>query len=630
MTTMQQYGDVHQPHSSSLAHAPPNGAQSSMSHYPSQYQQPPILQHGQPSYGSQSQYGHAYSNGVPSGYQVQSHMNPSVAPLPAMSTSGPGSTLPASQYNGSHTFDQTGQVAPPGMKPRVTATLWEDEGTLCFQVEAKGICVARREDNHMINGTKLLNVAGMTRGRRDGILKSEKVRHVVKIGPMHLKGVWIPYERALEFANKEKITESLYPLFVHDIGSLLYHPSNQNGRTSVSATMTAVEQSRRRPDQRYIGAPQTSQSPSLHHHHSMSSSIPSHMPQPNSIAPHPNAARPGLDRAHTFPTPPASASSIMAMGSQGNSYEWNSPSVSNMQNGQPLSIDTGISNTRSVPTTPASTPPGAMQNMAAYSTTQGYDSSRQLYSAPPAQQGQYSAGPPPVDRYSQPMQGGVYPKTEMAPPSRTATEQDHHAETKPSEALLNQASSGHDDEAEHESEYTHTSAPYNSSRNYSYAATNGVHGETAHLSPDMTGSPHQNGSGRATPRTTTTGTAWNPAYTAQRAQPAATSLMNVMSNDSRHAPNGGSDGYTAPPIHSGYPSQYPSANTVPSAKRGRDDEDEQDYARHRDGGADDLDGLKRRKTMREDSVGGGAVGSPFSGNGSIQRSQQPTVQQRRR
>jgi hypothetical protein len=45
-------------------------------------------------------------------------------------------------------------------------------------------------DNHFINGTKLLNVAGMTRGRRDGILKSEKTRHVVKIGPMHLKGVW--------------------------------------------------------------------------------------------------------------------------------------------------------------------------------------------------------------------------------------------------------------------------------------------------------------------------------------------------------------------------------------------------------------------------------------------------------
>jgi enhanced filamentous growth protein 1 len=89
------------------------------------------------------------------------------------------------------------------MKPRVTTTLWEDEGTLCFQVEAKGICVARREgtfscfictiniiDNNMVNGTKLLNVAGMSRGKRDGILKSEKSRAVVKVGAMHLKGVW--------------------------------------------------------------------------------------------------------------------------------------------------------------------------------------------------------------------------------------------------------------------------------------------------------------------------------------------------------------------------------------------------------------------------------------------------------
>lgn len=52
------------------------------------------------------------------------------------------------------------------------------------------LTVRLHTDNHMINGTKLLNVAGMTRGRRDGILKSEKMRHVVKIGPMHLKGVW--------------------------------------------------------------------------------------------------------------------------------------------------------------------------------------------------------------------------------------------------------------------------------------------------------------------------------------------------------------------------------------------------------------------------------------------------------
>ncbi|KAH6668816.1 transcription regulator HTH, apses-type DNA-binding domain-containing protein [Halenospora varia] len=166
----------------------------------------------------------------PEHHSPQQQYNPNQGlPLPSMSTSGlppisQGGYPPMPQQE--MAIDTTGQVAPPGSKPRVTATLWEDEGTLCFQVDVKGTCVARREDNHMINGTKLLNVAGMTRGRRDGILKAEKQKHVVKIGPMHLKGVWIPFEKALEFANKEKITEALYPLFVHNIGALLYHPVN--------------------------------------------------------------------------------------------------------------------------------------------------------------------------------------------------------------------------------------------------------------------------------------------------------------------------------------------------------------------------------------------------------------------
>lgn len=132
-------------------------------------------------------------------------------------------------------FDPTGQTCPPGGKPRVTTTYWEDEGTLCFQVEAKSICVTRREDNDMINGTKLLNVAGMSRGKRDGILKGEKVRSVVKVGAMHLKGVWIPFERALEFANKEHITDLLYPLFVANIKTFLYHPANYVRTTAVMA-----------------------------------------------------------------------------------------------------------------------------------------------------------------------------------------------------------------------------------------------------------------------------------------------------------------------------------------------------------------------------------------------------------
>ena len=32
----------------------------------------------------------------------------------------------------------------------MTATLWEDEGSLCYQVEAKGVCVARREGKRMM------------------------------------------------------------------------------------------------------------------------------------------------------------------------------------------------------------------------------------------------------------------------------------------------------------------------------------------------------------------------------------------------------------------------------------------------------------------------------------------------
>ncbi|KAK6074609.1 apses transcription factor [Seiridium cupressi] len=230
-------------------------------------------------------------------------------------------------------MDATGQVAPPGVKPRVQATLWEDEGSLCFHVEAKGISVARREDNHMINGTKLLNVAGMTRGRRDGILKSEKVRHVVKIGPTFLKGVWVPFERALDFANKEKITEMLYPLFVHNIGALLYHPTNQS-RTDQA--VSSIEQRNAKLGQKDLG--QTGVLPSVLQR------FPG--PQPGGVS-HNSSGRPVLDRSHTFPTPPTRASSIMGSQTSTNN-QWN-----------PTGIDTCLPNHNGNPrpATPANSPP---------------------------------------------------------------------------------------------------------------------------------------------------------------------------------------------------------------------------------------------------------------------------------
>ncbi|KAJ2036473.1 hypothetical protein H4S04_008772 [Coemansia sp. S16] len=74
----------------------------------------------------------------------------------------------------------------------------------------------------MINGTKLLNVVGMSRGKRDGILKNEKGRRVVKVGPMHLKGVWIPFDRARFLAEQFKVVDVLFPIFQPDPNSYLY------------------------------------------------------------------------------------------------------------------------------------------------------------------------------------------------------------------------------------------------------------------------------------------------------------------------------------------------------------------------------------------------------------------------
>ena len=448
----------------------------------------------------------------------------------------------------------------------------------------------------------------------------------------------IPFERALEFANKEKITESLYPLFVHDIGALLYHPSNQTRASVGSAAMAAVDRNRR-PDpmqtQRYLTGPTTTQPPSLHHHHSMSNPIGAAMSQPpHAIQPHPSSGRPGIDRAHTFPTPPTSASSIMGMGNQGSSYEWNGTNVQNVPGNQPLSIDTGLSNTRSVPTTPASTPPGNVQPGMSYPTAQSYDGSRPMYSAPPAQAPQYAQSQQMMG-YRPPVQDGAYPKTEMAPPR--APDQ---GDVKPVDSMVpqsdeqvNPSQGDHEGDPDGQNEYTHTNAPFNGSRApYGYNSNTvpgPIHPEHPHLSPEMTGSPHQNGSGRATPRTTATGqTQWTQGYPTPQRQPAPSSNLYSVMSDTRGTTNGNAppESYAPPGAVPQYPSQaYAASNGVPApGKRGRDDEDHDPYRPDSVQG-DDMDGLKRRKTMD-----GGAVGAPYARdpNPGLQRAH--TISQRTR
>ncbi|KAG0274447.1 hypothetical protein BGZ95_009788 [Linnemannia exigua] len=150
-----------------------------------------------------------------------------------------------------HSHDNLAALTPPPSAPipqhdlpplrtRLTNTIWEDEHTFCYQVDVKGVCVARRADNHMVNGTKLLNVVGMSRGKRDGILKNEKGRVVVKVGAMHLKGVWIPLDRAMHHAKAHNIEENLYPLLVEDPAAFLYqHPHT----AAVSSDMRWTPQS---------------------------------------------------------------------------------------------------------------------------------------------------------------------------------------------------------------------------------------------------------------------------------------------------------------------------------------------------------------------------------------------------
>ncbi|KAI8637741.1 transcription regulator HTH, apses-type DNA-binding domain-containing protein [Parasitella parasitica] len=149
-------------------------------------------------------------------------------PPPSVPTSVPHLFQPyptlsrSSSYLHNSGYSRASGSNKPPSRPRLTTTLWEDESTICYQVDCRGICVARRQDNNMINGTKLLNVAGMSRGKRDGILKNERGRAVVKVGAMHLKGVWIPFVRAKALATQFKILDVLYPIFSDDPASHLY------------------------------------------------------------------------------------------------------------------------------------------------------------------------------------------------------------------------------------------------------------------------------------------------------------------------------------------------------------------------------------------------------------------------
>ena len=389
---------------------------------------------------------------------------------------------------------------------------------------------------------------------------------------------------------------------MHNIGALLYHPTNSS-RTG--AVMQAMD--RRNYDSKQhkqgLGGASGAQPPPLQHHHSVNNPVNSQVSQSShSIAPHPGSGRPGIDRAHTFPTPPTSASSGIGMGSSGSSYDWSAQSMANGVSGpQPLSME---SHAQSTPATPATTPPGtALPNMHSYSGPASYDNGRSMYPSNGAQQASYPAQQP-----------SSFIKHEMGPPSaRGAGSVPEHLDQKPEVYAHTQSTEhghhGADDEGgpEHDAEYSaENPAAYSAGRaayNYTAAPSMGsLHGDQSQISSDLNTSPHQNGSARGTPRTSTGSQAqWQNGY---NTPPRGSGYYNVT-NETRGTPVNGStssDAYDSNPLPAGYaPTQM---NGPASGKRMRD-EDEHDL--RSDGRTDEMEHSKRRKTLEG--------GSSYDGDG---------------
>jgi protein SOK2 len=206
-----------------------------------------------------------------------------------------------------------------------------------------------------------------------------------------------------------------------------------------------------------------------------------------------------------------------------------------------------------------------------YQTSQAYDASRQVYTAQPSQT-QY---PSQQMRFGGPLPGTTYAaKTDMGPPPR-AGESDQQGDVKP-------AHGDEEGEHDHDHEYTHTNAPYNTTQGaYNYNTNSaGVSGD---VHDQLSSSPHQNGSGRATPRTAATPQQqWQSNYNAP----------HVMEP---RGPAGTANGTY-------FPSQpFPSESLPPPNKRVRDlDDDEAE------------DGMKRQKTGHESNDGGPVGGNNFN------------------
>lgn len=262
--------------------------------------------------------------------------------------------------------------------------------------------------------------------------------------------------------------------------------------------------------------------PPLHHHHGMQNPLHTSLPPHPNLAPHPQNLRPGLDRAMSFPTPPSSASSVMGVNPDGTTSFWSG----GMGGSNSLAIDT-VMNSRSMPTTPATTPPGGALQQLQYPPP-----NPSLYNSNQSGMSQNSIAQQNMQRFGQPLPqpGQQYmsqnrdasnmgpPPTSRGPPttlSRPSSRQNNAEEVHPKEEGVEEQNglgegADHEDhdqdqgeeeaehEADHEEEYTHDTNYSNGHRGGSYYPPLTAD-HTPHLSPEMTGSPSHGGQAPSTP-----------------------------------------------------------------------------------------------------------------------------------
>jgi len=300
--------------------------------------------------------------------------------------------------------------------------------------------------------------------------------------------------------------------------------------------------------------------------HSASSSI-SHI-QP--LAGH-HAHRPSIDRAHTFPTPPASATTAMAPVSATASYDWGHSAPH-----PAIEHTTALSTVKSLPTSPANSPPENTLQQIQYPTSQVmYDPTRPMYHMP---------GP----NYTvAPIHHG-YGKTEMPPPPSRKFES----------AIIKD-----------ETETTRPDSGYTVNGSENYDRPNTYQGPLSSQQVD-TVKQRSTSPSNETPRPATAPSAPQNHWQPQPLQPLQhqstyTTPHRITTNDYRpmsaHSTQHSYSGSGTPQTF-----YYPTNGTTPTSAttkrlRGIDEDEEDHYSRPASQGGEYDGGLKRRRTVREGS-----------------------------